>query len=54
MFNLDLLRIPSSAAAAAVALAVSIRFGTVMHLSALRAGLPLRDPSAVPLPLAPV
>lgn len=59
MFNLDLLRIPSFAAAAVVALVsmfgfigtaycVSIRLGAVMHLSALRAGDAVRDPPADP------
>ncbi|MDH6604594.1 EmrB/QacA subfamily drug resistance transporter [Streptomyces sp. SAI-208] len=65
MFNLDLLRIPSFAAAAVVALAgmfgfigtaycVSIRLGAVMHLSALRAGMPFVILQAIPLLLAPV
>lgn len=65
MFNLDLLRIPSFSAAAVVALAgmfgfigtayvVSIRLGAVMHLSALRAGLPLMILQVIPLLLAPV
>jgi EmrB/QacA subfamily drug resistance transporter len=65
MFNLDLLRIPSFAAAAVVALAgmfgfigtaycVSIRLGAVMHLSALRAGLPFVILQLIPLLLAPV
>jgi len=65
MFNLDLLRIPSFSAAAVVALAgmfgfigtayvVSIRLGAVMHLSALRAGLPLMILQLIPLLLAPV
>jgi EmrB/QacA subfamily drug resistance transporter len=64
MFNLDLLRIPSFAAAAVVALAgmfgfigtaycVSIRLGAVMHLSALRAGMPFVILQLVPLLLAP-
>jgi EmrB/QacA subfamily drug resistance transporter len=64
MFHLDLLRIPSFAAAAVVALAgmfgfigtaycVSIRLGAVMHLSALRAGLPFVILQLVPLLLAP-
>ncbi|MFJ3803496.1 MFS transporter [Streptomyces sp. NPDC090088] len=65
MFNLDLLRIPSFAAAAVVALTgmfgfigtayvVSIRLGAVMHLSALRAGLPFVILQLIPLLLAPV
>lgn len=65
MFNLGLLRIPSFAAAAAVALVgmfgfigtaycVSIRLGAVMHLSALRAGLPFVILQLIPLLLAPV
>ncbi|MFJ3802561.1 MFS transporter [Streptomyces sp. NPDC090088] len=65
MFNLDLLRIPSFSAAAVVALAgmfgfigtgycVSIRLGAVMHLSALRASLPLVILQLIPLMLAPV
>lgn len=65
MFNLDLLRIPSFAAAAVVALAgmfgfigtaycVSIRLGAVMHLSALRAGMPFVILQLIPLLLAPV
>ncbi|MFJ9535794.1 MFS transporter [Streptomyces sp. NPDC101225] len=65
MFNLDLLRIPSFSAAAVVALAgmfgfigtaycVSIRLGAVMHLSALRAGLPFVILQLIPLLLAPV
>ncbi|MEU1161965.1 MFS transporter [Streptomyces sp. NPDC005921] len=65
MFNLELLRIPSFAAAAVVALTgmfgfigtayvVSIRLGAVMHLSALRAGLPFVILQLIPLLLAPV
>ncbi|MFE2062660.1 MFS transporter [Streptomyces sp. NPDC059467] len=65
MFNLDLLRIPSFAAAAVVALTgmfgfigtayvVSIRLGAVMHLSALRAGMPFVILQLIPLLLAPV
>ncbi|MGW3289333.1 MFS transporter [Streptomyces sp. NPDC001002] len=65
MFNLDLLRIPSFAAAAVVALAgmfgfigtaycVSIRLGAVMHLSPLRAGMPFVILQLIPLLLAPV
>ncbi|MCX4431713.1 MFS transporter [Streptomyces mirabilis] len=65
MFNLDLLRIPSFAAAAVVALAgmfgfigtaycVSIRLGAVMHLSALRASMPFVILQLIPLLLAPV
>ncbi|WP_240512979.1 MFS transporter, partial [Streptomyces griseoruber] len=65
MFNLDLLKIPSFAAAAVVALAgmfgfigtaycVSIRLGAVMHLSPLRAGMPFVILQLVPLLLAPV
>ncbi|WP_316767101.1 MFS transporter [Streptomyces sasae] len=65
MFNLDLLRIPSFAAAAVVALTgmfgfigtayvVSIRLGAVMHLSALRAGMPFVILQLIPLVLAPV
>ena len=65
MFNLDLLKIPSFAAAAVVALAgmfgfigtaycVSIRLGAVMHLSPLRAGMPFVILQLIPLLLAPV
>ncbi|MFJ8492871.1 MFS transporter [Streptomyces sp. NPDC094038] len=65
MFNLELLRIPSFAAAAVVALTgmfgfigtaycVSIRLGAVMHLSALRAGMPFVILQLIPLLLAPV
>ncbi|KPI20409.1 major facilitator superfamily MFS_1 [Actinobacteria bacterium OK074] len=65
MFNLELLKIPSFAAAAVVALAgmfgfigtaycVSIRLGAVMHLSALRAGMPFVILQLIPLLLAPV
>ncbi|MFF3504610.1 MFS transporter [Streptomyces sp. NPDC003247] len=65
MFNLDLLRIPSFAAAAVVALVgmfgfigtaycVSIRLGAVMHLSALKAGMPFVILQLIPLLLAPV
>ncbi|MGW2962457.1 MFS transporter [Streptomyces sp. NPDC001220] len=65
MFNLELLRIPSFAAAAVVALTgmfgfigtaycVSIRLGAVMHLSALRAGMPFVILQLIPLFLAPV
>ncbi|MFF1257400.1 MFS transporter [Streptomyces sp. NPDC058321] len=65
MFHLELLRIPSFAAAAVVALAgmfgfigtayvVSIRLGAVMHLSALRAGMPFVILQLIPLLLAPV
>ncbi|MFF7986179.1 MFS transporter [Streptomyces sp. NPDC007901] len=65
MFNLELLKIPSFAAAAVVALTgmfgfigtayvVSIRLGAVMHLSALRAGMPFVILQLIPLLLAPV
>lgn len=65
MFNLELLKIPSFAAAAVVALAgmfgfigtaycVSIRLGAVMHLSALKAGMPFVILQLIPLLLAPV
>ncbi|MGH1553274.1 hypothetical protein ACRAWF_18860, partial [Streptomyces sp. L7] len=65
MFNLGLLKIPSFAAAAVVALAgmfgfigtaycVSIRLGAVMHLSPLRAGMPFVILQLIPLLLAPV
>lgn len=65
MFNLQLLKIPSFAAAAVVALTgmfgfigtaycVSIRLGVVMHLSALRASLPFTILQLIPLLLAPV
>jgi EmrB/QacA subfamily drug resistance transporter len=65
MFNLDLLKIPSFAAAAAVALTgmfgfigtaycVSIRLGAVMHLNAVKAGMPFVILQLIPLLLAPV
>ncbi|MFE0678562.1 MFS transporter [Streptomyces sp. NPDC058867] len=65
MFNLELLRIPSFAAAAVVALVgmfgfigtaycVSIRLGAVMHLSALQAGMPFVILQLIPLLLVPV
>ncbi|MFD0687618.1 MFS transporter [Actinomadura fibrosa] len=65
MMNLSLLRIPSFAAAAIVALVgmagfigtaycVSIRLGAVMHLSALDAGMPFVILQIVPLLLAGV
>ncbi|WP_246144449.1 MFS transporter [Actinacidiphila oryziradicis] len=65
MMNLSLLRIPSFAGAAGVALVgmlgfigtaycVSIRLGAVMHLSSLRAGMPFVVLQLIPLLLAPV
>lgn len=65
MMNLSLLKIPSFAAAAVVALVgmlgfigtayvVSIRLGAVMHLSALEAGMPFVILQLIPLLLAPV
>jgi MFS family permease len=65
MFNLSLLRIPSFAASAAVALTgmfgfigtaycVSIRLGVVMHESPLQAGLPFVILQSIPLLLSPV
>ncbi|MGP3769683.1 MFS transporter [Streptomyces sp. SDT5-1] len=65
MFHLELLKIPSFAAAAVVALVgmfgfigtaycVSIRLGAVMHLSALRAGMPFVILQFIPLLLAPL
>ncbi|MBO3682285.1 MFS transporter [Streptomyces sp. NEAU-YJ-81] len=65
MFNLQLLKIPSFAAAAGVALvgmlgfigtaySVSIRLGAVMHLDTLEASLPFVILQSIPLLLAPV
>ncbi|MFE2431156.1 MFS transporter [Streptomyces sp. NPDC059373] len=65
MMNLSLLRIPSFAGAAGVALVgmlgfigtaycVSIRLGAVMHLDALRAGMPFVILQLIPLLMAPV
>lgn len=65
MMNLNLLRIPSFAGSAGIALVgmlgfigaaydVSIRLGAVMHLSPLRAGLPFVILQLVPLLLAPL
>lgn len=65
MMNLSLLRIPSFAAAAGVALVgmfgfigtaycVSIRLGAVMHLDALQASLPFVILQLIPLLMAPV
>ncbi|MFF7987232.1 MFS transporter [Streptomyces sp. NPDC007901] len=65
MFDMSLLRIPSFAAAAVVALfgmlgfigtayVVSMRLGAVMHLSSLEAGMPFVILQLIPLLLAPV
>lgn len=65
MMNLSLLRIPSFAGAAGVALVgmlgfigtaycVSIRLGAVMHLNALAAGMPFVVLQLIPLLMAPV